>query len=122
MIHQHSSMTSIGTVDLPAPRKIAAIQCEYASGKKNGVVVRHAARHKRWIPASLVKKTDQRRGEAEDQQRDGFGDDCRAADAEPDALLHAVILFRAEVLADERGQRHGEAGDGQEAEAPSMRL
>lgn len=63
------------------------------------------------------EQADELRGEDEDQQGDGFCDRHRAENADADAFFHTVIRLCAEILADERGQRHREAGDGQEAEA-----
>lgn len=63
------------------------------------------------------EQADQLRGEDEDQQGDGLRNRHRAENAHANPLLHAVIRLCAEVLADEGGQRHREAGDGQEAEA-----
>lgn len=40
-----------------------------------------------------------------------------AEDTEARPLFGALVLFGAQILADESGKRHSEAGDGQEAEA-----
>ncbi len=63
--------------------------------------------------------------ECGDQGRYGYVDhdahklrsDDGTEDAEARPLFGALILSRTEILTDKGGQRHGETGDGQEAEA-----
>lgn len=46
----------------------------------------------------------------------------RAEDAEARPFFGALVLFCAQILADEGGERHGETGDGQEPEALDFRV
>ena len=65
----------------------------------------------------ILKERNQGGGKQEDQRADDFRHGDGAENTETHAALDAVILVRAEVLADKGRQRHGEAGDRQKRKA-----
>ena len=69
-----------------------------------------------------IEQADELRGEDPDDQRERACDARGAEDAGAHAFFHAVRAACAQVLADERGQRHVEAGHGQEREALDARV
>ena len=69
-----------------------------------------------------IEQADELRGEDPDDQRERACDARGAEDAGAHAFFHAVRAVCAQVLADERGQRHVEAGHGQEREALDARV
>ena len=65
----------------------------------------------------LCKERQQRPCKQQHGHADQLRDDHAAHDPEDGAFLGAVVLPCSEVLADERRQRHGVAGDGQKGKA-----
>ena len=63
-----------------------------------------------------VEGGDQRRYGNIDKDAHKLCCDHGAEDTETRSLFGALVLFGAQILADESGQRHGETGDGQETE------
>lgn len=109
-------ITSIGTVDLPAAAEDAASSAIRQQEEERRGCALVPSRRRRGLRVT-GEQADELRGEDEDQQGDGFCDRHRAENADADAFFTRSYAFAAEILADERGQRHREAGDGQEAEA-----
>lgn len=65
---------------------------------------------------SAVEGGDQRRYGEVDENTHKFRHNNRTENTEPGSLFGPVVLFGAQILTDESGERHGKAGDGQKAE------
>jgi len=69
-----------------------------------------------------VKQADEMGREYPYDQGDGFGNAGGAEDTDANALLCTIGTVRAQILADECGQRHVEARDRQEGKALNARM
>ena len=107
--HRHE-----GLARAAADRRDRVRKRQQAVEQRDGVGLPHAERDDVGLAA---ESTDEPRRRSVDGGADDLGHEHRAQTPELHALLHAVRPARADVLADERRQRHGKAGHGQEGKA-----
>ena len=111
---QHGEHGDHGLASAPhdAGNAVGEGQEEIGEGLQFGLA--GAEIHHLW---GVVEKRDELGAKEIDGDTHQLRQDHGAADSEPDALLHPVILPGSQVLAHEGGQGHGEAGDGQKGKA-----
>ena len=66
---------------------------------------------------AIVEEGDEVRSENVGGDADDFSHDAAAGNAETHTLSYPVMLMGTQILTDESGQSHGEAGNGQESKA-----